>query len=207
MTEHECYNALLAKKLLADFEHRGFEGYYCETKDDALKKILKIIPENAYVSYGGSATLYDIGIREALDNEKYHVLDPNAAIGGAEKDEIAHQALGAEYYLMSSNAITEQGELVNADGYGNRVSALIFGPKNVIVVAGMNKITPDLETAMLRVKKYASRMILLKFDKGYQEFDALDNDAEKAASQIVITSMSSVKGRIKVILVGESLGF
>ena len=131
MVEYERYNFLLAQKLIVDFEKRGFEGYYCETKKDAVKKILELIPENALISYGGSATLNDIGIREVLNNEKYRVLDPNAVAGAMEMDKIAHQALSADYFLMSSNAITEQGELVNADGYGNRVSALIFGPKNV----------------------------------------------------------------------------
>ena len=207
MIEHECYNALLAKKLITDFEKRGFEGYYCETKNDAIKKILEIIPENALVSYGGSATLNDIGIREALNNKKYRVLDPNAVTGAKEMDKIAHQALSADCFLMSANAITEQGELVNADGYGNRVSALIFGPKNVIVVAGMNKLAPDLETAIERVKKYAARMVLMKFKKDYPDFDTLDNAAKGAVSQLLITSRSTVKGRIKVILVGESLGF
>ena len=207
MTEYECYNSLLARKLIAEFEKRGFEGYYCETKKDALKKILEMIPENALISYGGSATLNDIGIREAMTNAKYRVLDPNAVTGAMEMDKIAHQALSADYFLMSSNAITEQGELVNADGYGNRVSALIFGPKNVIVVAGMNKLTPDLEMAIARVKNYTARMILLKFKKDYPDFDTLDSVAKEAVSQLVITSRSTVKGRIKVILVGESLGF
>ena len=91
-----------------------------------------------------------------MNNEKYRLLDPNAVTGSFEMDKIAHQALSADYFLMSSNAITEQGELVNADGYGNRVSALIFGPKNVIVIAGMNRVTPDIETALTRVKKFAA---------------------------------------------------
>ena len=207
MTERELYNSLLARKLIADFEKRGFEGYYCESKKDAIKKILEFIPENALISYGGSATLNDIGIREAVNIAKYRVLDPNAVSGSLEMDRIARQALNADYFLMSSNAITEQGELVNADGYGNRVSALIFGPKNVIVIAGMNKVAPDIETAIARVKKYAVRMILLKFKKDYTDFDTLDNAAKGAVNQLVITSGSTVKGRIKVILVGESLGF
>ena len=207
MTEHELYNSLLARKLIADFEKRGFEGHYCVSKKDAIKKILEIIPDNALISFGGSATLNDIGIREAVNNEKYRVLDPNAVSGAAEMDKIARQALSADYFLMSSNAITEQGELVNADGYGNRVAALIFGPKNVIVVAGMNKLAPDLEAAITRVKKYAARMILLKFKKDYTDFETLDSAAKGAVNQLVITSGSTVKGRIKVILVGESLGF
>lgn len=207
MKEQQCYNALLSRKLITEFEKRNLEGYYCETKEDALEKTLTLIPKDALVSFGGSATLYDMGLKEAMKNANYRLLDPNSVFGAGEMDNIAHQAVSADYYLMSSNAITEQGELVNADGYGNRVSALIFGPKNIVVIAGMNKVTPDLETAIARVKKYVARMILLKFKKDYSDFDALDNAAKGAVSQLVITSMSSVKGRIKVILVGESIGF
>jgi len=207
MIEHKHYNSLLARKLISEFEKRGIEGFYCETKIDARNRILGLIPENAIVAYGGSATLNEIGIREAIKNGNYSVLDPNAVSGAADMDEIAHQALCADYFLMSSNAITEHGELVNADGYGNRVSALIFGPKNVIVIVGMNKVMPDLETAMARATEYAARLILLKFKKDYPDFESLENASKSAVSHLVITSRSAVKGRIKVILVGESLGF
>ena len=207
MTEKQRYHTLLAQKLIGAFEKRGFEGYYCETKRDALKKALELMPKDAVVSCGGSATLYDIGLREALKNEKYNFLDPNSASGAAEMDQIARQALNADYYLMSANAMTEQGELVNADGYGNRVSALIYGPKSVIVIAGLNKVAPNVDAAIERAKTYAARMILLKFKKDYPDFDALDQAASGAVSQLVITGKSTVKGRIKVILVGEDVGF
>ena len=108
---------------------------------------------------------------------------------------------------MSSNAIAATGELVNADGYGNRVAALIFGPKNVIVIAGINKVEPSLDAAILRTKNYTASMIMLKFKQDYSSFDELSEAAEMAGSHLVITSKSAVKGRIKVILVGESLGF
>jgi L-lactate utilization protein LutB len=206
MSSKQSYNALLSKKLIDEFQKRNFEGYYCATKADALRKTLELIPLNALVSCGGSATLYEVGIIEALKTNGYDFMDPNDAEGAAEKDKIAHQALAADYFLMSANAITEKGELVNADGYGNRVSALILGPKNVIIIAGLNKVEPNLETAILRVKKLAARLILLKF-YDYATLDEVDNAAEHAAGQLVITSMSATKGRIKIILVGESLGF
>ena len=207
MTEQQCYNALLAQKLISEFDRRNFEGYYCETKEDARKKALELIPKGAVVSFGGSATLRDIGLIEALKSDQYRLLDPTSVSGAMEMDKIARQALSADYFLMSANAITEQGELVNADGYGNRVSALIYGPKNVVVIAGLNKVTPDLDSAIARTKKYAARMILLKFKKDYPDFDTLDKAAKGAVSQLVVTGMSTAKGRIKVILIGESVGF
>ncbi len=207
MKEQQYYNALMAKKLITAFEKRNLEGYYCETKEAALSKALALIPANALISFGGSATLNEIGLIEALRNGRYNLLDPTSATGAMEMDKIAHQALNADLFLMSANAITEQGELVNADGYGNRVSALIFGPKNIIVIAGMNKVEPDLDAAILRVRKRAARMILLKFKNDYSDLDQLDSVAQNAVGQLVVTSMSTAKGRIKVILVGDNLGF
>ena len=207
MTPKQRYNALLSQRIIEEFAKRNMEGYYCETKEDALKKALELIPKELVVSCGGSATLYEIGLIDALKNEGYNFLDPNGVKGAGEMDKIAHQALSADYFLTGTNAVTEGGELVNADGYGNRVSALIFGPKNVIVIAGLNKVEPDLDTAILRVKRTAARMIILKFNKDDPTFDEIDNTAKGAVNQLVITSGSAVKGRIKVILVGESLGF
>lgn len=207
MKSKECYNALLAQKLIEEFKKRNMEGFYCETKEDAVKKVLEMIPKGSMVSCGGSATLHEIGMQAALKNGEYNFLDPDDAQGGMAKDKIAHQALSADYYLMSSNAISASGELVNIDGYGNRVAALIFGPKNVIVIAGLNKVTPNLDAAVLRAKTYAAQLIMLKWKQDYASLDDLSKAAESACSQQVITSMSVTKDRIKVILVGESLGY
>lgn len=207
MTAKQSYNALLAQKLILAFQKRNLEGYYCETKEEACQKALACISEGACVSCGGSATLEEIGLIDALRNGSYHFLDPNGVAHAYEKDKIAHQALAADTYFMSTNAITEDGELVNADGYGNRVSALIFGPKNVILIAGLHKVEPSLDAAILRVKKQAARMVLLKFKNDYPSIEDIDQVAEGAVGQLVITSKSAVKGRIRVILVGESVGF
>ena len=207
MESKECYNALLAQKLMVEFKKRNMEGFYCETKEDALKKVLEMIPKDSIVSCGGSATLHEIGLHDALKNGEYNFLNPDDAQGGKAKDIVAHQALSADYYLMSSNAISTTGELVNIDGYGNRVASLIFGPKNVIVIAGLNKVTPNLDAAVLRAKTYAAQKTMLIFKQDYSSFDELTKAAESACSHLVITSMSTNKDRIKVILVGESLGF
>jgi L-lactate utilization protein LutB len=207
MTPKQSYNTLLAKKLIEEFQKRNMEGFYCETKEDALEKAIEMIPKKSTISYGGSETLNEIGLREVLNNGDYNFLDPNSVEGGAEKEKIAHQALASDYYFMSSNAISESGELVNVDDYGNRVASLIFGPKNVIIIAGLNKVVPNLDMAILRTKTYASQMIILKFKQNYSTFEEVSKVSEGVGSQFVITSMSSKKGRIKVILVGENLGY
>lgn len=207
MNPKECYNILLAQKLIQEFQKRKMEGFYCKTKEDALKKVLKLIPKDSIVSCGGSATLTEIGVHSALKNGGYTFLDPNDAQGAIEKDKIAREALGADYYLMSTNAISVTGELVNIDSYGNRVASLSFGPKNVIVVAGLNKVAPNLDAAILRAKTYAAPITALFFDEDYSTFDELSKASEHVYSQLVITSKSIIKDRIKVILVGECLGF
>ncbi|TWH78170.1 lactate utilization protein [Sedimentibacter saalensis] len=205
----ECYNALLAQKLIEEFKKRNMEGLYCASKEEALKKVLEMIPKESLVSCGSSVTLDEIGLRAALKSEGYNFLDPKdaQAQGASAMEKIAHQALSADYFLMSSNAISATGEMVNADGIGNRVAPLIFGPKNVIVIAGINKVEPNLEAAILRVKNYAAQMICLAFKKDYSNFDDLSKVAEDSCNQLVITSGSVFKGRIKVIIVGESLGY
>lgn len=200
------YNALLAQKLIEEFAKRKIEGFYCETKGEALQKVLEMIPKGSVVSWGGSATLDEIGAKAALKNGEYKVLDPKDAQGAAAMDEIAHQALGADYYLMSSNAITVSGELVNIDGIGNRVSSLIYGPKNVIIIAGLNKVQPNLDAAVARIKTFCAPMGMLVFKQDYSSFDELIKAAEGACSQLVITNFSMFQGRITVILVGENLG-
>ena len=207
MTPKQYYNALLARKLLEEFAKRNIEGHYFPTKEEALKKTLELIPKGSTVSCGGSATLRELGLRAALKSGGYDFWDPDDAQGAAAKEEVARRALGADYYLMSANAIAATGELVNIDGYGNRVASLIFGPKNVIVVAGINKVAPSLDAALLRAKTRAAPITLLIFRQDYSSYDELSQAAESACAQLVVTGMSMTPGRIKVILVGESLGY
>jgi L-lactate utilization protein LutB len=208
MTSKQSYNALLAQKVIKELKNRNIQGFYYETKEEAKNKVLESIPENSVVSWGGSVTLSEIGLIDSLKTGTYTLLDPNAAAGGFEKDKIAHQALNSDYFLMGANAISANGELVNIDGIGNRVSALIFGPKNVIVIAGINKVEQSLDLAILRAKTRAASLVVLSYSKSeISSFEELLNKAQSSCSHLVITTMSVFKDRIKVILVGECLGF
>ena len=208
MTPKQSYNSLLAQKVIKELKNRNIQGFYYETKEEAKNKVLEIIPENSVVSWGGSLTLNEIGLIDSLKKGAYNLLDPNAVTGGIEKDKIAHQALNSDYFLMSANAISANGELVNIDGIGNRVAALIFGPKNVIVIAGINKVEQNLDLAILRAKTKAASLVVLSYSKSeISSFEELLIKAEGSCSQLVITSMSVFKDRIRVILVGECLGF
>ena len=118
---------------------RRFDAYYCSTTQEALDKVLELIPEGAQVSWGGSVTVDELGVRDALRRRGQPLLDRDA-VPAEERAEIMRRAQSCDVFLMGSNAVTEDGQLFNIDGMGNRVAALCYGPKSVIVVAGMNKV-------------------------------------------------------------------
>lgn len=157
-------------------------------------------------------TLAESGMADALKQRSdITLLDRSTAGSPEEVKEIYHKSLNADYYFMSSNAITTDGELVNIDGTGNRVAALIYGPEHVVILAGMNKVSPSLEEAVSRVKNVASPMNANRLNRktpcattGLCS-DCLSPDC--ICSHTVITRKSAPEKRIKIILIGESLGY
>lgn len=211
MSAKKDYYKIKAENLIKNFAKRNIEGYFAEDSEAARKKVLELITEKSSVSWGGSMTLQEIGIFDSLKAGNYELLDRATAANSLEKEKIYHQALNADYYLMSSNAITQSGKLVNVDGNGNRLAALIYGPKNIIIVAGMNKITIDEESAVKRVRNQAAPANATRLDQktpctktGYCNSCQID---DTICCQTVITRRSRQNGRIKIILVGETLGF
>lgn len=205
------YYKVKAENVIQGFRKRNIEGYYVENAEAAKKKVIELMKENSSVSWGGSLTLKDIGILDELKAGNYDLLDRKTAETKEERDEIYHQALNCDYYLMSSNAITQSGKLINIDGTGNRLAALMYGPKNVIVVAGMNKVAVDEESAIKRASNQAGAANAIRLDKdtpctriGYCTSCHVD---DTICSHTVVTRFSHPDDRIKVILVGEELGF
>ena len=197
-------------KVAENFNKRGFETYYCPTKEDALAKAISLIPEDHVVSWGGSVSINDIGLRPYV-LEHRQVIDRDTAKTPEERQELLRKALLCDTYIMGTNAATEDGQLYNIDGTGNRVAALIFGPKQVIVIVGMNKVEPTLETAISRARTVASPMNMQRFSKKTpcavtgMCADCLSPDS--ICNQMVRTRRCAPAGRIKVILVGENVGF
>lgn len=176
------------------------------------KKVFSFLDGNCTVSFGGSMTLEDTGLLTALRHDpNIRLIDRSTANSPDEVKQMYHDALSADYYLMSSNAITKDGELVNIDGTGNRVAALIYGPENVIVLAGMNKVVANVDEALSRVHNVATPMNCLRLNKKTPCSatgvcaDCLSPDC--ICNQVVITRRSGMEGRIKVILIGEELGY
>ncbi len=201
----------IAKKLIPMLEKRNFDVYYCENGDEAANKAMSLIDKNDSVSWGGSYTVSQIGLIEKLRTSGYNLIDREKGGSAEERAEIMRQGLLADTFLMSSNAVTEDGILVNIDGNGNRVAAMCFGPKSVIIIIGMNKVCPTLEEAEDRAHniaavKNAERFGLTKTGCAHGKCVNCLSD-ECMCSYIVKTRRSKEKGRIKIILVGESLGF
>ncbi len=212
MTPTENYYEQLAKTTIKNLEKRQMQAHYCHTAKDAAALASELIQPDSTVSFGGSMTLVESGLMDLLQERSgITLLDRSKAGSPEEVAEIYHKALSANYYLMSTNAISVSGELVNIDGTGNRLAALLYGPANVIILAGMNKVTPTVEAALSRVKHTASPMNAIRLGKNTPCTvsgvcsDCLSPDC--ICAQTVITRRSSVPNRIKVILIGEELGY
>ncbi len=211
MSIKKDYYKTLADTVMKGFTKRHMESYYCDTLDEACKLAMSLVPSGSTASFGGSVTLVETGILNALRaREDVTLYDRDKAANPAETKKIFHDALSADYYLMSSNAITSDGELVNIDGNGNRVAALIYGPENVIVVAGMNKIVKNVEEGISRVHNVASPQNCIRLGKNNPcAINGVCGNclSDTICDQIVITRASRIPNRIKVILVGEDVGF
>ncbi len=199
------------KELINNLEKRNFEVYYCDTKEDAAKKALSLIDKNGTISWGGTRTIAELGLIDKLYDDGYKLLDRDSAKTPEERDEIMRQGLLAKTFLMSSNAVSKDGILVNIDGNGNRVAAMCYGPETVIMVIGKNKICDTVEDAEYRVRnvaavKNAERFGLTK--TGCSKGKCVDCLSDECmCSYVVKTRRSKTKGRIKIILVNEDLGY
>lgn len=209
MNQKESYNQILADTIIKNLESRNMEGYYVSSKKEAAEKVISLMKKGSSVSWGGSATLTEAGVIEAVyNNGNYNIIDRDKA---EDRRKAMIEALSCDYFLMSTNAITFDGQLVNIDGLGNRTAALIFGPENVIIVAGMNKCAADLDSAMARARNKAAVTNTLKFGlstpctKTGRCYNC--KSPETVCCQFVTTRFSKIKNRIKVILVGEELGY
>ncbi len=151
------HNELKVKKTIKALKQHNMNAYYATTVQAACKKALSLIPKGATVAYGGSLTLEQIGIRKTLQTGRYNFLDRHQPhIDDKTQYRLRLEGLTADVFLMSTNALTTEGQLVNMDGTGNRTAALIFGPQKVIVIAGLNKIVPDVASAIQRIKNFVA---------------------------------------------------
>ena len=204
---YEKRGALAVKNL----QKRHFEAYYCATKEEALAKALELIPEGSTVGWGGATSAQQIGLLDAMNEGNYHAIDRDRTSTPEERTQAMHDCLGADYFITGANAVSIDGQMANIDGMGNRVAAIVYGPKYVLVIAGMNKVCDCIEDAVVRARTVAAPMNQQRF-AGKTPCTETGSCADclsegSICNQILITRNCRPAGRIKFILVGEELGF
>ena len=204
-------NDLLSQKVIQGLKNRHMNGYYVHTKQEAFDLVFELMKSDSSVGWGGSDTINSLGIKEEPYKRDFKVIDRDKAKDADEKYNIERETFYADYYLMSTNAITEDGILVNMDGHCNRVACLCFGPKQVIMVVGMNKVTKDIDSAISRLRNVAAPINNQRFG-GNRPCQVTGSCANCLAQgcicdQLVITRNSMDPDRIHVILVDEVLGY
>jgi len=201
------------KKVL---DSNNFQTFVVENTDEAKKIVLeKIIPETSptSVSWGGSLTFTATGLYDTLKKRSdLKVLDTfEKNLAPEESLERRRQSLLVDLFITGSNAVTETGQLVNLDMIGNRIGGITFGPKHVIILAGRNKIVPDLDAAMFRIKNYAAPVNTMRLDKktpcAKTSYCEECKSPDRICNTWTITEKSFPKGRVKVILINDDLGF
>ncbi|MBR7064720.1 MAG: lactate utilization protein [Treponema sp.] len=204
-------NKLLASTVIKALQSRGIEGFYAETKEDALKQALTLIPESANVGWGGSFSIEEIGLKQAIKNGKYNFKDRDEAKSPEEKREAEIFSHTADWFITSSNAVIEDGILINIDGSGNRVSAIAHGPAHILMIVGMNKIAKNLNAAVYRARNIAATSNTQRFPiKTPCKTTGACADCKSPDSiccSFLVTRFSRVPGRMKIILVNDALGF
>ena len=211
MTEmHRHYYEKRGAILVKNLQSRHFEAYYCATKEEACAKALELIPKGATIGWGGVMSAHQIGLIEALHSGDYRPIDRDQCKTFEEKLQAARESMFADVFLTGANGLSLDGQMVNIDGTGNRVAAIVYGPKEILVIAGMNKVSDTLEDAVKRARTVAAPLNQQRF--------MLDNPCTVTGScgdcksetcicnQILITRHCRPVGRIKFILVGEDLG-
>ena len=201
-------NELLAQKVIKGLESRNMTGYWAATKEEALELALSLIPKGSSIAMGGAMSAHEIGLVEAVKGPDYNFIDRDKA---ADKRAAMLAAYDADVFLSSTNAMTEDGVLVNIDGNANRVSAIAQGPKKVLIIAGMNKVCKDTDAAMKRARNVAAPTNAQRFGLSTpcaKTGSCMDcKSPDTICCQFLITRYSRHKDRIHVILVNDNLGF
>lgn len=201
----------LAKDMVERLNEKKYDAHYADNFEEAKKIVLDMIPEGATIGLGGSMTIRQMGLVEEFRSEKYNLIDRYSTKSWEEEVEAYRKALLSDFFVSGTSCITKNGEIVNTDSSGNRVAALTFGPKRVIIIAGANKIVDDLDAAMKRLKYIAPMNCKRLNHKTPCAVTGICEDCQIQARMCNYTSIihhgMKVEGRISVILVADEAGF
>lgn len=203
-----------AERIIRHLRKRGMEGMYFDRGEDAVDAIRKMIPDGCLVGLGGSETIIETGLVDALRKMDIRLLDRYAeGVTPEEVNLMRREGLLSDVFIASSNAITADGKIVNQDGIGNRVAAMVYGPHKVILMVGMNKVVRSVEEAVARIKTVAAPMDAIRVNKatpcsklGFCD-DAHCLPPNRICGQLVVIESTLTPDRITIVLVGEELGY
>lgn len=212
MTPKQQAFQTLSQTMIKNFARHNMEAFYCETSADAVTLAMELMKDGGSVGMGGTETVKEMGLLDCVKNsDSLSFIDRSLAKTPEERKAVFLETMGCDYFLTSSNAVTIDGELINIDGNSNRVACLAHGPENVLVFVGMNKIVSDITEGISRVQNIAAPANAARLHTK-TPCAALGHcgdchSEDCMCCQILITRHSRHKGRIKVILIGETLGF
>lgn len=211
MTTRQQAFQTTVETIIKNLERRNMEGYFFENSASCVNDILHMIPEHSSIAWGGSETLKESGMLAALQNGNYELIDRATAATPEEARTIYGRAVLSDYFFMSSNAITVDGELINIDGNSNRVGCLVHGPRYVFILVGMDKIVSDVESGINRIRTVSCPANAKRLNKstpcGITGKCGNCLSQECMCNQIVVTRRSGHTGRIKVFFIAENLGY
>ncbi|AGX44170.1 lactate utilization protein [Clostridium saccharobutylicum] len=204
-------NQKLGQSLVKELNSRHFSACYCPNKEDALQQALALIPDGDSITWGGSDTIRAIGLTQKVKEGNYIVYDRDT-VPFESRSDYEKEHYFSDTYLTSVNAVSEDGQLCLIDGTGNRAASLIFGPKNIIVIVGINKVVKTAEDAMKRVRNVAAPINCQRFGNAKTPCRITGECADCKSPDSICRSMVTLrlcnpKDKIKVIIVGENLGY
>ncbi|MBC8014787.1 MAG: lactate utilization protein [Sporomusaceae bacterium] len=206
------HNETIANKTVAALMKNDFQATYCPTRQEAVEQILALIPVEGTIGAGGSWTIGQLGLLDSLDARGNIIFNHGLpGLTAEDKMEIRRKQLTCDVFLTSTNAVTIDGRLVNTDGVGNRVAAMIFGPKKVIIVVGINKIVKDIVEAEKRIKLYAAPINnkrLNTLNPCIRTGECTDcQGPTRICNVTTILNKRPVLTDIHIFVIGEELGF
>lgn len=200
-----------AQTVIKNLQRRNMEGYYCETAEEAVQLVCDMIPAGDSITWGGSVTFTETGMRAALEAGDWRMLDRSTATTPDEQREMWRDRASADWFFMSANALTVGGELVNIDGNSDRLSLLLHGPEHVVVLVGMNKLVADVNAGFKRIRTTTCPLNAARLHTNTPcEVAGVCSECHSErcmCCQMVVTRHSRHAGRIKVVLIGENLGY
>lgn len=214
----------IIEKTIKNLEKNNMMAIYAENKEEVLKIVKEMLFEGSVITAGGSVSVKECGVWDLINQPEYNFYDrAKPGITDQERLNCYKEAVGCDFFFCSSNAVTENGELVNVDGFSNRVSSICAGPKSVVMIVGKNKIVPNVDEGILRVKKTAApkNTVRLNIDAPCRKLghcvsleksenpnitDGCSTDC-RICCNYLISARQRVKNRIKVIICNEDLGY